>query len=549
MEKKKISDKIKLLFVIFLVSAFCIASSDQDVLTAIKEGNLEQVKSLLEKQPDLVKMDLGDGATLLHLAAHYGQKKIAAVLIKKGINPNGTDTYGRTALHYAFGNKNLDFSKMLIDNGANIDCQNVWGRTLAYGAARSGYIEGIRFLIRQGSDINKQDEYGKSPLHAAVDTKQAEVIELLLKNSARINAGDKWNQTPLFTAVSNREPGMVILLTNNGADIHHQNGWKQTPLHRAVISGYPDIAEGLIKRGGQVNGRDVHNMTPLDYAGRFGHHKLAELLKKRGAKGSSPVSNFSFFPFNKMKLENGEAIIWYLGHSGWALKTKNHLLIFDYYENTPPPAEPKMINGRINPDEIKDLKVFVFSSHEHRDHFDKTVLQWKETIGDIHYVFGWKAFEDPAHTYMGFRKKTDLEKLSIESVHSTGAGELEGNFLVKVDGLTLYHSGDYSRGHELFKKDMDHLAQITSDIDLFFMLAGNDMDNSEALVALEKVKPRNMFPMHAGGSEYAYMEFAELAGKRGIKTKIICSRNRGDMFMYRDTKILPVNSYDEIINK
>jgi len=29
------------------------------------------------------------------------------------------------------------------------------------------------------------------------------------------------------------------------------------------------------------------------------------------------------------ELEPGQAVIWYLYHSGWAVKTKNHLLIFD----------------------------------------------------------------------------------------------------------------------------------------------------------------------------------------------------------------------------
>jgi hypothetical protein len=79
------------------------------------------------------------------------------------------------------------------------------------------------------------------------------------------------------------------------------------------------------------------------------------------------------------------------------------------------------------------------------------------------------------------------------------------------------------------------------------MLVGNDMENSQALIALEKVKPRNMFPMHAGGSEYVFRDFAKLALEKGIKTKIICSKNRGDMFLYKNSQIQPVDSYQEIL--
>ncbi len=98
---------------------------------------------------------------------------------------------------------------------------------------------------------------------------------------------------------------------------------------------------------------------------------------------------------------------------------------------------------------------------------------------------------------------------------------------------------------------MDHLvinlARIAPGIDLFFMLAGNDMDNSEALIALEKVKPRHMFPMHAGGSEYVLLEFAERARKKGLKTKITCCRNRGDMYLYKDSLLHPLDSYNQFI--
>ena len=53
------------------------------------------------------------------------------------------------------------------------------------------------------------------------------------------------------------------------------------------------------------------------------------------------------------ELEEKEAIIWYLGHSGWAIKTKNHLLIFDYVERGAKPAEPSLSNGYINPSESR----------------------------------------------------------------------------------------------------------------------------------------------------------------------------------------------------
>ncbi|MGB6867150.1 MAG: hypothetical protein WBE11_15800, partial [Candidatus Aminicenantaceae bacterium] len=82
------------------------------------------------------------------------------------------------------------------------------------------------------------------------------------------------------------------------------------------------------------------------------------------------------------------------------------------------------------------------------------------------------------------------------------------------------------------------LADAAKDIDLFFMLAGNAMDNEEALYALQTVKPKYMFPMHAGGNEHVYKEFADFVKGKKIETEIICAENRGDKFEYIKGKII-----------
>lgn len=84
----------------------------------------------------------------------------------------------------------------------------------------------------------------------------------------------------------------------------------------------------------------------------------------------------------------------------------------------------------------------------------------------------------------------------------------------------------------MFKKDMLALAAAAKDIDLFFMLAGNAMDNEEALFALRTVEPKYMFPMHGGGNEHVYKEFADSVKGEKFKTEIICAENRGDKFEY-----------------
>ncbi len=41
----------------------------------------------------------------------------------------------------------------------------------------------------------------------------------------------------------------------------------------------------------------------------------------------------------QQELADGEALIWYLGHAGWAVRTRSRLLIFDYWEQRDVPGE------------------------------------------------------------------------------------------------------------------------------------------------------------------------------------------------------------------
>lgn len=93
-------------------------------------------------------------------------------------------------------------------------------------------------------------------------------------------------------------------------------------------------------------------------------------------------------------IREGEAYVWYLGHSGWAVKTKNHLLIFDYSPMGSRPAEPSISNGNIVPFEIKDQKVFAFVSHAHADHYDPEIFNWEKSAKNITYIFGWELREN-----------------------------------------------------------------------------------------------------------------------------------------------------------
>lgn len=245
----------------------------------------------------------------------------------------------------------------------------------------------------------------------------------------------------------------------------------------------------------------------------------------------------------------GEAYIWYLGHAGWAVKTKNHLLVFDYLSVSRPEQvteDPSLANGHIDPAEIKACDVIVFVSHGHGDHFDPKIFDWEKTVEKIRYIFGWEADKNPRYYYLTEpRTKTTIGDIVIFNINHAFDGIPEAAFMVKTDGLTIFHSGDHGCvGEEpdpLFKANIDFLAGKNNQIDLAFIAQFGGRDGSEVnigdLYTIDKLKPQVTFPMHQGGGERFYKRFAQEMQEKGAKTKIYCAEKRGDRFFYRKGNI------------
>jgi L-ascorbate metabolism protein UlaG (beta-lactamase superfamily) len=233
------------------------------------------------------------------------------------------------------------------------------------------------------------------------------------------------------------------------------------------------------------------------------------------------------------------ATIWYLGHCGYAVRTAHHILIFDYIELEESPTEYGLDRGFVDPaalaalSERDGLDVTVFVSHEHVDHYDPVILAWRETVPDIRYVFGWGFEEGPGrHCLATHRTQLALDGLSIRTVNSHHAGVPESAFLVEVDGLALFHAGDYQgrpgRGEpSRAVADMAWLRESAPSVDLLFLGAWTGDPYLDVIRGLE---PGVIFPMHDRQREERYRDFAETLRGLGFAVPVVCPARRGDRF-------------------
>jgi L-ascorbate metabolism protein UlaG (beta-lactamase superfamily) len=350
---------------------------------------------------------------------------------------------------------------------------------------------------------------------------------------------------PLHIAVRRGNSEFVRLCLESGANVEGvEADFNCTPLQIAAIRGQADIARLLIEHGADIEGTGRRERSPLYYAARYGNKRVAEVLRAAGARAIETVPTASSTYLNR-DVPVGEAAVWHLGHSGWAVKTANNFLVFDYYRRDHLPDKPCLDNGHIEPEELVDQTVTVFSSHEHGDHYDSSIFVWRETDPNITYILGHEPNDVDGYTHIPPRQTRTIGDLNVQTIHSTDAGV---GYLVEVDGLTIFHAGDHSNGeiglHAEYTDEIDYLATTGVAIDLAFLpISGCSLGTPETVkegvrYALEKLRPSAFFPQHNWNSEFRYREFEGELREAGFDLPVACADNCGDCFYYRDKSIM-----------
>ena len=225
-----------------------------------------------------------------------------------------------------------------------------------------------------------------------------------------------------------------------------------------------------------------------------------------------------------------------LGGNGWALKIDGKMLIFDYVGRTAAPegTPPKVRNleaGYLDPGELAGLDVYVFVTHPHQDHFDPTILEWQGQVPSLKYFFGWQAGADSAyHCMVEPRAHEQCGAVEVWTIDSQ-SDVPEVAYLVKVDGITIYHNGDY-RGS--YVEDFEYLHSVTDHLDVAFVIGWPYPEHQhfrQAALLADIFAPRYMFAMCREGDEDKGRQFAELLAQRGVGTPVLYAQHRGAEFL------------------
>jgi L-ascorbate metabolism protein UlaG (beta-lactamase superfamily) len=286
----------------------------------------------------------------------------------------------------------------------------------------------------------------------------------------------------------------------------------------------------------------------MDYAFQHGQKPIAYDMLAAGADDAWLKSYINKECPVSQPVAGGQARVWFLGHSGWAIKTQNHLLIFDYFDDTRSrkPDHECLLAGCIKPEELKKMNVTVFSTHEHGDHFSPSIFTWREEIPDAKYVLCWEPGGlEEEYTYIPVHEQAKVNDMNVYVNHSTDLG---GGYLVEVDGLVLFHMGDHANGEDNlmaeFTREIDMIAAKKKDIDILFgPIRGCGLGTPEQVkkgtyYTLEKLQPALFVPMHSGNYSIEYQAFVEQAQEDGVDQKMHYVMGKGDMFEYSQEQVV-----------
>ena len=170
------------------VSALVEADPSLAIFAAAILGSTEEIERLLAGNRSLVSALSSDGWTPLHLAAYFGKKTAAQLLLNKGapVNARSTNVMENTPLYAAAAGRHASIARLLLDHGAQVDARQHHGWTALHAAAQNGDLETAKALVDAGADVKVRADNNQSPLDLALTGAQQAMVDFLEANGASL---------------------------------------------------------------------------------------------------------------------------------------------------------------------------------------------------------------------------------------------------------------------------------------------------------------------------------------------------------------------------
>lgn len=273
-------------------------------------GDAEEVKRILDSDPDAL-LALGDEAGRpMGEAARRGHTNVIRVLLAHGVDPNlreGRDAPRGKALWHAAQRGDKEMARMLLEAGADPNASIESSGTAAWMAKEpelrrmfeeyGGCLDASLHLLDGNDEVvlaMAEEDPDAVSTHGcggiftmAVSFKRRDLLQPLLDCGVRVPDVVTGCRTYLWNT-----PDMTRVLLEHGMNPNLPNWQRVTPLHDICSRGgrgQPDpnrheLLDLFLGFGADINAMDEeYRSTPLGWAARNGLADMVEMLLERGA--------------------------------------------------------------------------------------------------------------------------------------------------------------------------------------------------------------------------------------------------------------------------
>ena len=274
---------------VMLVLQSTAANENNQLIAAVKDRNINDVRSLLKKRVD-VNQPEADGTTALQWAAHWDEIDIAKLLIKSGADANLANDYGVTPAYLACTNKSTSMIALLLKAGADASAALWTGETVLMNCARRGAEKSVLDLVNSGVEIDaRESRLGQTALMWAAAKGHAKIVSTLVNHGADAKMTSKNGFTPLLFSARSGDVETARIFLDAGADPNEATDKFGNSLVIASAGGHEELSLYLMEKGADINSMDEFGITPLHYSIR---------------RGMSVVNGIRYDPAYRIRPEN-----------------------------------------------------------------------------------------------------------------------------------------------------------------------------------------------------------------------------------------------------